>query len=382
MNVDKDHAAGAGNKTTLFVNCKIKNSSGEIIGIVGAGLSMKWQFNVTLTVIALIVVIILVIVTRVINGFNQCLIRLPQSIEAERRCVFEKAAEQLFEKVYELDITNNRAANKVTEEYFVKLGASKGMPYDESLKIVAQKQIKEEFREGYMNTFCPENVRRVFENGQDTLRYEFMILNDSGNYYWMRIIARIVRWESDGSIHMLTYRQNIDTEKRQERRLRELALLDEMTGLLTKSASERQIRRALHDNTENIYAFFIVDIDHFKEANDIYGHAFGDSVIRVVTSVLRSIFTNEDIIGRFGGDEFVAFIRVDEKVQAEQKAKEMLKKLDKNHFIGAKKWRITVSIGVAVASGWEFEIFYKNADEALYHSKKSGRNRYTVYNGN
>lgn len=486
VSVDKDDTADADKKTTIFVNSKIKDSEGNVLGIVGVGLrtgqiqkvlrdyrvkfgvnaylinsdgtievsinhtgldginifgpdgygddvkdsilnwkketqtrslwadgakndkeknyiitkylpELQWhlvaerdvsglisqmngRFAVAVGIIALIVAIVLVIVTRVIRGFNRCLRSLPESVEAERRCVFEKATEQLFEKVYELDVTNNKPANKATEDYFIKLGASEGMSYYEAMRIVAEKQIKEEFREGYLTTFCPENVLRVFEKGQDTLRYEFMILNEGGIYYWMRIIARIVRWQSDGSIHMLTYRQNIDAEKRQEQRLRELALRDEMTGLLTKTAIERQIRKLLQEDSKAMYAFFIVDIDHFKDANDMYGHAFGDSVIRVVASVIRSVFGKDDLLGRMGGDEFVAFIPITEKAWAEHKAAEMLEKLDRDHFIGERRWRITVSIGVAAAADCGFETFYKYADEALYHSKKGGRNRYTVHN--
>ena len=108
--------------------------------------------------------------------------------------------------------------------------------------------------------------------GQDTLKDEFM-MSTGGAYFWMRITARILRQKSDGSLHMLTYRQNIDAEKRQENRLQELAQLDEMTGLLTKTATRRHIEHLLKEKPDQLYAFFILDIDTFKQANDLYGHA-------------------------------------------------------------------------------------------------------------
>lgn len=89
---------------------------------------------------------------------------------------------------------------------------------------------------------------------------------------------------------MLTYRQNIDAEKRQENRLQELAQLDEMTGLLTKTATRRHIEHLLKEKPDQLYAFFILDIDTFKQANDLYGHAFGDSVIEKFAAVLRAQF--------------------------------------------------------------------------------------------
>ena len=102
-----------------------------------------------------------------------------------------------------------------------------------------------------------------------------MISKDSEQYYWMRITARIVKLESDDSIHMLVYRQNIDTEKRREQKMQLLAQTDEMTGLLTKSATRRRIDELLEEYPDEYFAYFIFDIDNFKQANDQFGHAFG-----------------------------------------------------------------------------------------------------------
>lgn len=485
MNVDNDEVKGAENEITVFVNCKIKSDSGEIIGVVGVGVRIRYlqqllqgyqdefgvnaylingdgmieistdytgfegvslfdekqygekveadilnwkeegkacsfwtmeqgsrekkdyivsrylpelqwyllverdagtlvkaltrQLTLTLLVIVLIIGFILLIVTRVIRSFNQQIVNLTQSAEQERRTVFEKATEELFDKIYELDITNNCLANHATQQYFAEFGAPIGTPYDKALRIVAANQIKEEFREGYIETFSPENVLHAFEQGQDTLHYEFMILGKDQEYYWMRITARIVRWESDGSIHMLTYRQNIDAEVRQEQRLQELAQTDEMTGLLTKSATERRIKQQLEEQPNRFYAFFIFDIDNFKEANDLYGHAFGDAIIKAFAKAVEEQFREGDLIGRIGGDEFAAFITVPDEEWTRKKAEKISGALNQLHGEGEKSWQITSSIGVAVAMGDDFESFYKNADKALYYSKQNGRNRYTVF---
>lgn len=81
-----------------------------------------------------------------------------------------------------------------------------------------------------------------------------------------------------------------------------------MTGLLTKTATRRHIEHLLKEKPDQLYAFFILDIDTFKQANDLYGHAFGDSVIEKFAAVLRAQFREQDIIGRIGGDEFAVFI--------------------------------------------------------------------------
>lgn len=223
-------------------------------------------------IILMIIIFILIVITRVIRSFNRQIVTLTQSMEQEKRSIFKKATEELFDDIYELDITRNRPANEATVQYFMSLGAEANTPYDEALKIVAEKQIKEEYRQGYIDTFKPENVIKAYEAGQDTLKYEFL-MSTGGDYFWMRITARIIAQKSDGSLHMLTYRQNIDAEKRQEIRLQELAQLDEMTGLLTKTATRRHIEHLLKEKPDQLYAFFILDIDTFKQANDLYGHA-------------------------------------------------------------------------------------------------------------
>ena len=154
-----------------------------------------------------------------------------------------------------------------------------------------------------------------------------------------------------------------------------------MTGLLTKTATERKIEEALRENPKQLYAFYITDIDNFKQANDLYGHSFGDNVIVSFARTIQQHFREDDIAGRFGGDEFVVFVSIPGKEWAVEKAAELSRDLCRLHQVGNDRWQITASIGVAVLQGADFEMFYKNADAALYESKKNGRNRYTLYRG-
>ena len=90
----------------------------------------------------------------------------------EKQKIFQKATEQLYDNIYELNITQNCAAGKRTQEYFADLGAA-DLPYDQALSVIANKTIKEEFREGYVNLFSPKNVLREYDAGNDHLRYDF-----------------------------------------------------------------------------------------------------------------------------------------------------------------------------------------------------------------
>lgn len=339
--------------------------------------SMHQKLYMTVTIITLVILVVLFVITCVIRNFNKRI----TALMAERQQFFKKATEQLYDNIYELNITANRAEGAGTERYFESLGAPKGVPYDQGLRLIAEKQIKEEFREGYIATFKPENVLREYQRGNDHLQYDFMISQDGSDYFWMRIDARIFYCAEDHSIRMYTYRKNIDAEKRKEKRIAEQAQLDEMTGLYTKTATERLIRDLLAKKPQDMYAFFIFDIDNFKSVNDEFGHAFGDAVIKEFTSIIRRRFRKNDVIGRIGGDEFVAFISTPHEEWAAEKARELSKALNTTYTELAASWNLSASIGVALTpkDGTTFEVLYRKADIALYETKKRGKNGYTLY---
>lgn len=343
---------------------------------------IKDQAMYALIIIAVVSIVLLAVISYVIRGFKSRIESIVQKNEYERRTVFEMATSQLFENVNEIDITNDRAANRSTEKYFKSLGFRDGEPYSEFLRKTAEKEIAEEHRQGYIDTFAPERVLEAVERGLESLQYEARVLNADGGCKWVRILARIVRMPHDGSVHMIVYRQNIDAEKHREQQIRELALVDEATGLLTKTAARRRIEVCLAQSPQQ-YAFFMVDIDDFKQANDAHSHVFGDSVIAQTASIIRSSFRNGDIVGRMGGDEFGVFIPITDEQWVRKKARELSAALHRTHSFDGESWEMSVSIGVSLSprDGMTFEQLYKNADSALYYTKNNGKNGYKLYDG-
>lgn len=340
----------------------------DTAGLVG---KLKAQIATSILVLALIMASVLTIITLVIRGFNK---KITGVIE-QRLGLFKQATEQLYDDIYEWNITRNRCVGKNTEDYFARIGASR-LSYDEGLRIIAEKQIKPEFREGYIAHFSTKNVLREFSRGNQHLRYDFMITQDGKTYHWMRIDAHVFYSPDDDSLHMFTYRKNIDVEKQKEA----LANMDEMTRCYNKKATERMIDDALARHPGSEFAFFIFDIDDFKHANDTFGHAFGDLCIREFSATIRKHFREDDIVGRIGGDEFVAFIPSPSRDWAEQKARELVEAL---HFVcteGEAGWQVSASIGVsfAPADGARFLDLYQSADAALYETKQNGKNNFTV----
>ena len=478
LNIDNDEVKGADNAITVFVNCKVKDHSGNVLGIIGVGMriehlkelllsyekkfkletylidkkgtieisttytgyeeknwfeiygqnsikkdilawkedfanlemwtessespidknyivtryipELSWHlivkqntgrlisemrhnlFQVCL-IITFIILIVLVVITAVIRNFNKQITKLVE----EREAVFRRSTEQLYDNINELNITENTYIGENTVKYFESIGA-KGLPYDQGLFVIAERQIKEEYREGYVSIFSPKNVIREYEKGNRHLRYEFMTLQDEENYIWMRVDAYIFYSPEDNSIHMFTYRKNINEEKKKE----EKAEIDEMTGFYNKKATERLISKKLLKSPTQKYALFIFDIDNFKQANDNYGHLFGDSCIKEFTRVIKESLGEEStIMGRVGGDEFVVFTPIINTEWVDRKAKEVSKALNIKYENNSSSWDMSASIGIAVTpeAGKEFKDIYRNADTALYLTKEKGKNGYTIY---
>lgn len=340
------------------------------------------QFFLGVMVIIFVIGVVLLIITGIIRKYNTQIVSLTVEKEKIHRTVLQTETEKMYENIYELDITHDRAANEDTEHYFESLGVSKRLSYDKALKVIAEKQIHEDFREGYLQTFSRDHVLKSYEDGLESLKFDFMTTNDDGaTYYWMRITARIFFWEDDQSVRMLIYRQNIDSEKRLELSMTEKMQLDSLSGLYNKAATQELARNMLSENPDRTYAFFILDIDNFKTVNDTLGHATGDMVIADFAHKLKQQFRKDDIVGRIGGDEFVVFLPISSKEAAANKAKALSQALHYKYSAGLKHCSVSASIGVAVApeAGGNFETLYQNADYALYQTKRKGKQGFTLY---
>lgn len=169
---------------------------------------------------------------------------------------------------------------------------------------------------------------------------------------------------------------------RKNQELIQYAQTDALTGLYNKETTKRQTDDLLIERSDQIHAFLILDMDCFKQINDGYGHAVGDSILQQFGKILREIFREEDILGRIGGDEFVVVMKnIKTKERAIHKAKELLEKTKQYGFKELKGKNISISIGIAMApeDGDCYMDLYKRADQALYQAKREGKARVCDY---
>jgi diguanylate cyclase (GGDEF)-like protein len=177
---------------------------------------------------------------------------------------------------------------------------------------------------------------------------------------------------------LFIYRRFIESKKR-NKELNYLAAHDPLTNCYNRRILFDILERDFADITlPEEYCILMVDIDHFKKVNDTYGHSTGDIVIRGVADILQGCIRQNDITARFGGEEFCIVLPNASQKQAMHIAEIMRQKVESNHFDD-----ITVSCSFGVTS-IQFNAkspteLIKQADLALYKSKKYGRNQVTLW---
>jgi len=174
-----------------------------------------------------------------------------------------------------------------------------------------------------------------------------------------------------------TLRDERDSALRQQNILSDLANKDTLTGALNRraflAAFEDQIAKG---TSPSALSLFVIDIDHFKTINDRFGHAVGDSVLREIVTILQGHCREEDSCARYGGEEFCLLLSTPSRQAADQCAERLRDAVASTSF--SRVGRVTVSIGIADVPRvpeTRFDDYFKQADEAMYVAKNSGRNR-------
>lgn len=168
--------------------------------------------------------------------------------------------------------------------------------------------------------------------------------------------------------------------------------LDFLTSALTRTElfvlGEKEIERSLR--SRRAFALLMLDLDHFKNVNDRFGHQKGDEVLKSLTCICHNTLRKIDIFGRYGGEEFVAILP-ETSIEHAREVAERLRKNVSDHLAFAARLEeqpITISVGVAVFEpngdaledrSHLFKGLVEHADMAMYHAKNSGRNQVSVF---
>lgn len=214
---------------------------------------------------------------------------------------------------------------------------------------------------------------------------EVQLKTRSRNLEWFSATLCTLRDESSTVIKTIGKLTNINQQKLAQIDLENKSKHDLMTNLFNKITTEYQIKNYLSEMPlTSLAAFLMIDIDNFKAINDRMGHFVGDHVLSSIADHMKRIFRNTDILGRFGGDEFIVLMKdIKDEFLVREKAAKLSQNVLDSYDPDTDGYQVTLSLGITIIQGnrpHSYQRVFQKADKALYIAKNSGKNQFAVYN--
>jgi diguanylate cyclase (GGDEF)-like protein/PAS domain S-box-containing protein len=209
--------------------------------------------------------------------------------------------------------------------------------------------------------------------------HEVMLRAHDGHSVWCQLTSRRVG-DAGACILVLT---DITSLKRREELAWHQANHDELTGLPNRRQLGEPARRVLAAALQKrrLAAVLVLDLDGFKEINDLFGHHYGDGLLKRVALRLASVLREYDVVARTGGDEFVVLLpEIEQPSTAMVVAEKLIAAASENVENLGRSQRLHASVGVALfpSDGHDFDSLLAAADGAMYAAKAAGKNRYQL----
>jgi diguanylate cyclase (GGDEF)-like protein/PAS domain S-box-containing protein len=190
--------------------------------------------------------------------------------------------------------------------------------------------------------------------------------------------------ESGAVCSALAIARDITEIVESRKKIQRLAFYDSLTGLPNRALLHDRIRQLAEDANRlgQQFGLMMLDLDRFKEVNDTMGHAVGDALLRDAVARLRTCVRATDVVARLGGDEFAVLLPgLRRKIDFGVIAAKILRALAEPFHIAGKEINISGSVGIAKypKDSSEVEVLFKQADAAMYHAKRLGRNNFQFY---
>lgn len=281
--------------------------------------------------------------------------------------------------IYRVNFTDGVFEDSVLKNDMV-IPVEKGEAYEKIMLQSSRQRLSEDEGFRFVSTFSIGNIIKQYQTGRTEVSMDYEMHLPEGKSVWMRTVIRLYMDKTDEHLKGYLYVFNIDEDKRKEIDLQYRAEHDSMTDLYNKKYVEIKVEEKLKDISANDRgAFFMLDLDHFKDINDSYGHQEGDAVIRMTADYINGLTRRDDIAGRLGGDEFCIYFHGELTLETiKERADLLCGQIRSIH--PSEEVRTSCSIGIVYCSrpGLTFKEVYKKADEALYLQKEKGRNGYTI----
>jgi diguanylate cyclase (GGDEF)-like protein/PAS domain S-box-containing protein len=226
-------------------------------------------------------------------------------------------------------------------------------------------------------------AQRLLTGPDPCVEVEQRYLHRDGHEFWAHVTSSLTRDEAGDPMHYVVQVRDVTDDRRRESHLRHLAEHDPLTGLFNRRRFRDELDRMLA--TVQRYqvpaALLVIDLDHFKDVNDSYGHGTGDQLLQKLATVLSSRLRATDVLGRLGGDEFGVLLPHTDEEGASTVAAALLQAVREEAHLPVQGCtvRAYASIGVTVLAagdaGADGDELLERADVAMYAAKQTGRNR-------
>lgn len=247
----------------------------------------------------------------------------------------------------------------------------------------------ENYREQVLewNLIHPEDIQIFGEfcdsldRGKAHIMYEMRALRDNGKFAWLRYEGNAVYDGNGTPVKVVGKVTDITREKTDRELLEREVTKDALTGLYSMEVARKMIEKRMLDPEESDSVLMLIDLDDFSRINEAYGRVYGDVVLESAADIIYSNFNAKDIVSRISGDEFLVYCpHFGDEARLGKHIDKMLQRFQE-YMEERDGHKCSFSVGAALfpRDGRNFEELYNNADIALYHAKKSGKNQYAVY---
>ena len=221
-------------------------------------------------------------------------------------------------------------------------------------------------------------------NGTGNLDVEYRVAWADGSFRWLRTKGDALLDLDGDPIKVLWVTEDVSQRKDMDARVRFLAHHDLLTGLPNRTLFQDRLQQALAGakRMQSRVALLFIDLDRFKYVNDSFGHRAGDILLQTVAARLRGCVRETDTVCRHAGDEYLIVLSaLRDPTEAALVAEKVLAIFNEVFVLESHEIQISASVGISVYpdDGQTLEDLIRNADAAMYHSKKNGRNRFEFF---
>jgi diguanylate cyclase (GGDEF)-like protein/PAS domain S-box-containing protein len=225
-------------------------------------------------------------------------------------------------------------------------------------------------------------IKRHVSGNVEYYEGELRMTHKNGNWVWVSVHGKVLKWTFDKK-PLVMFGTNIDISEKKltEEKIIEASIRDPLTNVYNRRYIFDRLKeiKEKYKRKKEVFSVAIVDLDWFKRINDNYGHLAGDFILQEFTKELQNNFRFFDLIGRYGGEEFIIVMINCNKEFAASRIEKIKNNIEKKEFIFEKHLiKFTFSSGIADSEDFDNILLDKlidKADKRLYHAKELGRNR-------